>query len=58
MCSLNNYYLNGNVSPNQYTPMYNEEGLLQTLLNAMKGEAAGVDFYSRLADISSKYKRP
>ncbi len=52
MSSLNNKYPYFNGSQNQYTPMYNDDGLLQTLLNAMKGEAAGVDFYIRLAELA------
>ncbi len=50
-----NRYNHGNPSPN-YSPMYNENGLLQTLLNAMQGEASAVDFYSRLADMTTNQK--
>jgi len=56
MSSLNNNYQRFNGSPNQYTPMYNEDGLLLTLLNAMKGEASAVDFYSRLAELAPNSK--
>ncbi|SOC39689.1 mannose-6-phosphate isomerase-like protein (cupin superfamily) [Ureibacillus acetophenoni] len=56
MSTLNNNFPRFNGSPNQYTPMYNEDGLLQTLLNAMKGEAAAVDFYSRLAELAPNSK--
>lgn len=53
MSSLNNYYPQyHNSGHNQFTPMYTHDGLLQTLLHAMKGEASAVDFYSRLAELA------
>lgn len=56
MFPLNNRYPYFNASPNQYSPMYAEDGLFQTLLNAMEGEAAAVDFYSRLAELAPNPK--
>lgn len=56
MFSLNNHFPHFNASPNQYSPMYAQDGLFQTLLNAMKGEAAAVDFYSRLATLAPNPK--
>lgn len=52
---MNNHFSNVNIG-NNYTPNYQEHGLLQTLLNSMEGEAAAVDFYTRLAELAPSEK--